>query len=398
MVALPPAPISSPTHIPTKITTANPTAAPTSSKPTVEPSTQSFATNINHTTTQLTNTSDTTFINSPTRIPTKIPTSTHKPSEMPTSKPTGPTRKPTQIPTRQPSVKQAAKPNTLTIAGDNGTPAQNFPLGMCEGDCDKHDDCAPGLMCFHRSDITEVYGCEGLGVSGKDYCFDPNQTMPPTSQQPTMELTLIEFDSRIDSGAGDTPTQQPTKETTFVRGDLLKYVPRLGIKVCSGMNVRMLAKSDQPVDLIGGRSSDLKFHGMPDGAAIFPLSDGYVYVSNSEMKNSKGGVYGVYFNHDGKILDYKMLLTNTKRNCSGGSTPWNTWVSCEEHGSGQCWQVDPDPSGEHHLKPEMTKLGGDGGNFESVVSSSMHELNNLLLGIFLHLLDFTMIGTFLRFV
>lgn len=40
--------------------------------------------------------------------------------------------------------------------------------------------------------------------------------------------------------------------------------------------------------------------------------------------------------------------------------------SCEEYGRGQCWQVDPDPSSEHHSTPEQTKLGGSGGNYESV--------------------------------
>ncbi len=41
-------------------------------------------------------------------------------------------------------------------------------------------------------------------------------------------------------------------------------------------------------------------------------------------------------------------------------------LSCEEYGKGQCFQVDPDPQGEHHSKPEQTLLGGAGGNYESV--------------------------------
>ena len=122
-------------------------------------------------------------------------------------------------------------------------------------------------------------------------------------------------------------------------------------------------------------------------------------MSNSEVDGGKGGVFGLYFDDNDNVVDYKELLSGTTRNCSGGkskevqlcpawistsflhvvlnqsfpnfcllkgATPWKTWVSCEEYGKGQCWQVDPDPSSEHHLKPEETKLGGAGGSYESV--------------------------------
>ena len=67
-------------------------------------------------------------------------------------------------------------------------------------------------------------------------------------------------------------------------------------------------------------------------------------------------------------MDYKPLLRNTSRNCGGGLTPWNTWISCEEVRGGQCWQVDPNPNGVHHKTPKETLLGGgNGGKYETVV-------------------------------
>ena len=39
-----------------------------------------------------------------------------------------------------------ATANTAWLKGDNGSPAENFPLGLCEGDCDRDSNCQPGLM------------------------------------------------------------------------------------------------------------------------------------------------------------------------------------------------------------------------------------------------------------
>ena len=162
---------------------------------------------------------------------------------------------------------------------------------------------------------------------------------------------------------------KPTKKATpFQAGKLRVFIRKLGIKLSKGMSVRVIARANQKVKLANDRVSSIPFHSMPDGAAVFPLKNGsgYVYVSNSEMKNGQGGVYGVYFDHNGEVTDYKQLLSNTTRNCSGGKTPWLSWISCEEYNKGQCWQVDPDPDGAHHNAPEMTILGEEGGSFESV--------------------------------
>jgi hypothetical protein len=95
-------------------------------------------------------------------------------------------------------------------------------------------------------------------------------------------------------------------------GDLTVNLINLGIKVCTVMSARVIAKANQPVRFKNGSSSTLKIHSMADGADIFPVENGYVYVSNSELDSKRGGVYGLYFDNDGNIGAYnKKLLSST---------------------------------------------------------------------------------------
>jgi len=161
------------------------------------------------------------------------------------------------------------------------------------------------------------------------------------------------------------PTISPTK--LFLPGDLAITNTALDIRMSSGLSVKSIATTGKQTKYANGMESSQGFHGMMDGAGIVPLADGgYVYVSNSEIGSGDGGVYGLYFDKDGDVIDYKTLLSDTTRNCGGGLSPWNTWISCEETGGGQCWQVDPDPQGANHGNPRETLLGGDGGRYETV--------------------------------
>ena len=54
--------------------------------------------------------------------------------------------------------------------GGNGSP--NMP--KCAGDCDRDSDCEDGLKCFQRNGFTTVPGCSGSGTKDWDYCYDPN--------------------------------------------------------------------------------------------------------------------------------------------------------------------------------------------------------------------------------
>ena len=56
----------------------------------------------------------------------------------------------------------------------------------------------------------------------------------------------------------------------------------------------------------------------------------------------RGGVGAIRFDYDGNILDAYPILTQSFWNCSGGPTPWGTWLSGEEHDGGLVWECDPE--------------------------------------------------------
>lgn len=167
-------------------------------------------------------------------------------------------------------------------------------------------------------------------------------------------------------------TQRPSSamKTTLGYGPLLPDKKRI-LDLPKGFSYKILAQKGETM------SDGLFFPASCDGMAAFPGKNGEVILvinhENGSSSPAKSGAFGknnelldeniikklydtgtespmlggtttlVYDPKNKKVLKTYLSLGGTERNCAGGPTPWNSWITCEETDNirtGGNWKAD----------------------------------------------------------
>ena len=130
----------------------------------------------------------------------------------------------------------------------------------------------------------------------------------------------------------------------------------LGLRLPAGFRARLVARGGEVVP-----GTPYVFPVQADGQTTIASRDGgWILVTNSEAPAPSGGSSAIRFARDGRITDAYRILGQTNLNCSGGRTPWGTWLSGEEVDEGTgfavrgaVWECDPTKPGQGTRRPAL---------------------------------------------
>ncbi|HEX4844080.1 MAG TPA: alkaline phosphatase PhoX [Limnobacter sp.] len=214
--------------------------------------------------------------------------------------------------------------------------------------------------------------------------FLRNLLMAAGSVPAAQMLTACGSDS-APSGLRNNPVSPSGRTSPFATMGPLLPPDENGVRLPAGFTSRVVAVVNEPPL---ASNPDFRWHSDPDGAGMFRTEDGgWIYVSNSEARDAttlfgqipdtpvisdlasrdslavlgtvtgpitgllpvsvplvlpfQGGASALRFDKNGTLVDAYPIQRNTTTNCSGGATPWGTWINGEEIVDGYMFEASP---------------------------------------------------------
>lgn len=184
-------------------------------------------------------------------------------------------------------------------------------------------------MLYPRRSFLKSAAAVGLGFGGLRLLFSANLTSSVYAQQAT------------GSGVGFGPLiPDPSGMMSMPEGFSYQVLSQVGDTMDDGL--RVPAGHDGMAAFTGPRNSTIlvRNHELGSDPSSGPFGDTNNLFEKVDRQRvydtgggnpAVGGTTTVVFDHNTrKVRSHFLSLVGTRRNCAGGRTPWNTWISCEE--------------------------------------------------------------------